>query len=237
MEGRMRIVGLAKTSLLDWDGNVTAVIYLPGCNFRCPVCHNRELVLEPDRVDEVPWKEVEDFINDNREFLDGVVVTGGEPTIHKDLPELLRKLRRLDVKIKLDTNGSRPDVLESLIGEGLVDFIAMDLKAPLDSKYDTVAGVEVDLSAIKRSIEIIMSSGIDYEFRTTVVPVLLKDNDYERIASYVGTAKRYALQHFRPKNTLDPNFSVLDPIPEARMKAIAEKCKLYVRRVVIRGGI
>ncbi len=233
----MRIAGLAKTSLLDWDGNVTAVIYLPGCNFRCPVCHNRELVLEPDRVDEVPWKEVEDFINDNREFLDGVVVTGGEPTIHKDLPELLRKLRRLDVKIKLDTNGSRPDVLESLIGEGLVDFIAMDLKAPLDSKYDTVAGVEVDLSAIKRSIEIIMSSGIDYEFRTTVVPVLLKDNDYERIASYVGTAKRYALQHFRPKNTLDPNFSVLDPIPEARMKAIAEKCKPYVRRVVIRGGI
>ncbi|HXZ23271.1 MAG TPA: anaerobic ribonucleoside-triphosphate reductase activating protein [Methanomassiliicoccales archaeon] len=233
----MRIVGLAKTSLLDWDGNVTAVLYLPGCNFRCPVCHNRELVLEPDRVDEVPWEEIEGFINENREFLDGVVVTGGEPTIHKDLPELLRKLKRLGVRVKLDTNGSRPDVIQALIEEGLVDFIAMDLKAPLDSKYDGVAGVEVDLSAIKRSIEIVMSTGIDYEFRTTVVPVLLKDADYERIAAYIGTSKRYALQHFRPKNTLDPNFSVLDPISEERMKAIAEKCKPYVRRVVIRGGI
>ncbi|MGD1060711.1 MAG: anaerobic ribonucleoside-triphosphate reductase activating protein [Methanomassiliicoccales archaeon] len=233
----VRIAGFSKTSLLDWDGNVSAVIYLPGCNFRCPICHNRELVLEPEKLDEVHWDVVEGFISDNKEFLDGVVVTGGEPTIHQDLPELLAKLKRLGVKVKLDTNGSNPDMLQDLIRDGLIDSVAMDIKAPLDEKYEDVAGVRLDLEKVKRSIQIIMTSHIEYEFRTTIVPVLLKDPDYERIAAYIGTARKYVLQHFRPKNTLDARFSALDPSDEGKVRAIAERCKPYVRKVVIRGGV
>ncbi|MCX6652532.1 MAG: anaerobic ribonucleoside-triphosphate reductase activating protein [Methanomassiliicoccales archaeon] len=233
----MRIVGFSKTSLLDWDGMVSAVIYLPGCNFRCPICHNRDLVLEAEKLEEVPWQQVEEFILEHREFLDGVVVTGGEPTIHKDLPDLLRRLKRLGVKVKLDTNGTHPEMLQDLIRSSLVDYVAMDLKAPLDDLYEDVAGTKVDLAKIKRSIETIMSSGLDYEFRTTIVPVLLKDQDYERIAAYIGTARKYALQHFRPQNTLDPNFSVLDPSDDDKVRAIAGRCKPYVRKIVIRGGV
>jgi pyruvate formate lyase activating enzyme len=233
----VRIAGFSKTSLLDWDGNVTAVIYLPGCNFRCPICHNGELVLHPDHFEEVPWATIEAFIEDNREFLDGIVVTGGEPTIHSDLPELLAKLRRLGMRVKLDTNGSNPEMIEGLIRDGLVDYVAMDIKAPLDERYDEVAGVGVDLEKVKRSIELLMTSPVDYEFRTTIVPVLLKDPDYERIAAYIGTARKYTLQHFRPKNTLDARFSALDPSDEGRVRAIAEKCKPYVRKVIIRGGV
>jgi len=231
----VRIVGFSKTSLLDWDGKVTAVIYLPGCNFRCPFCHNRELVLNTDALEEVPFEEVKEFIESNLDFLDGVVVSGGEPTIHRDLPELLRALKELGVKVKLDTNGSNPDMLADLIRSGLVDFVAMDLKAPLDEKYADLAGTEVDLEKVKRSIALIMTSGVDYEFRSTMVPVLLHDVDYERMAAYIGTAKRYALQQFRPKNTIDGALSMLDPLKEEKVTKIAERCKPYVRRVIIRG--
>lgn len=233
----VRICGFARTSLLDWDGRVTAVIYLPGCNMRCPFCHNRELVLAPESYEEVPFDFVAAYVKDNLEFLDGIVVTGGEPTIHRDLPELIVRVRELGVKVKLDTNGTNPEMLQDLIRSGLVDYVAMDIKAPLDEGYGELAGVEVRLDRIERSIEIIMSSGIDYEFRTTVVPILLKDADVERIAAYIGTARKYALQHFVPRDTIDPNLSVIDPLPEERMRAIAERCKPYVRKVVVRGGI
>ncbi|HUL39638.1 MAG TPA: anaerobic ribonucleoside-triphosphate reductase activating protein [Methanomassiliicoccales archaeon] len=232
-----RIAGFNRTSLLDWDGCVTAVVYLPGCNFRCPFCHNRQLVLTPEDYEEVPIEFVEDYIEENREFLDGIVITGGEPTIHKDLPELARRLKRLGMKVKLDTNGTNPEMLKDLIDAGLVDFVAMDLKAPLDEGYDDLAGTKVELDDIKRSISIIMSSGIDYEFRTTMVPILLKPEDYERMAAYVGTAKKLVLQHFSPRNTIDPSFSVLKPLDEAKVRSIAERCRPYVRRLVIRGGI
>lgn len=233
----VKICGFAKTSLLDWDGYVTAVIYLPSCNFRCPFCHNKELVLTPEVYDEVPFDFIEEYVRDNLEFLDAIVITGGEPTIHKDLPQLIRKVRALGVKVKLDTNGTNPDMLQDLIKAGLIDYVAMDIKAPLNQEYDELAGTKVQLDQIKRSIEIIMSSGIDYEFRTTMVPILLKEADYEKIAAYIGTAKKYALQHFVPKNTLDPNLSVIAPLSEEKVKAIAEICKPYVRKVVIRGGI
>jgi pyruvate formate lyase activating enzyme len=233
----VKICGFAKTSLLDWDGYVTAVIYLPSCNFRCPFCHNKELVLTPEVYDEVPFDFIEEYVRDNLEFLDAIVITGGEPTIHKDLPQLIRKVRALGVKVKLDTNGTNPDMLQDLIKAGLIDYVAMDIKAPLNQEYDELAGTKVQLDQIKRSIEIIMSSGLDYEFRTTMVPILLKEADYEKIAAYIGTAKKYALQHFVPKNTLDPNLSVIAPLSEEKVKAIAEICKPYVRKVVIRGGI
>jgi pyruvate formate lyase activating enzyme len=232
-----RIVGFNRTSLLDWDGRVSALIYLPGCNFRCPFCHNRQLVLAPEEYEEIPFDFIESFVRENSEFLDGIVVTGGEPTIHKDLPELIRRIKGLGMRVKLDTNGSNPEMLEDLIRAGLIDYIAMDLKAPLDQRYDDLAGVHVDVEKLKRSIKVIMESGIEYEFRTTMVPILLKPEDYESMAAFIGTAKKYVLQHFVPKNTLDPNLSVVKPLDDGKVRLIAERCKPYVRKLVIRGGL
>ncbi len=235
--GAMRIIGFIKTSLLDWDGHVVAVLYLPGCNFRCPFCHNKDLVLSPDSMEEVPLEEIEQYVRDNAEFLDGVVVTGGEPTIHSDLPGLLSRLKALGVKVKLDTNGTNPDMLGDVLEAGLVDYVAMDLKAPLDEKYDELAGVDVPIDRVKRSIEVLRNSGVEHEFRTTVVPILLTQKDVERIAAYIGGASKFAIQQFRPGSTLDPNLSVVKPYPRGTMLAMAECAKQYVRKVVIRGDV
>ncbi len=233
----MKIIGFIRTSLLDWDGHVVAVIYLPGCNFRCPFCHNHEVVLSPGSFEEVPLGEIEAYVRENAEFLDGVVVTGGEPTIHPDLPKLLSRLKALGTKVKLDTNGTNPEMLEDVLEAGLVDYVAMDIKAPLDEKYDDLAGVPVPLDKVKRSIEIIRSSGVDHEFRTTVVPILLASGDVERIAAYIGGAKKYAIQQFRPGSTLDPNLGVVKPYPRGTVLGMAESAKRYVRKVVIRGDV
>ena len=233
----MKIIGFIRTSLLDWDGRVAAVLYLPGCNLRCPFCHNREIVESPGSMEEVPLEEVEEYVRDNAEFLDGVVVTGGEPTIHPDLPGLLSRLKALGTKVKLDTNGTNPDMLQDVLEAGLVDYVAMDIKAPLDEKYDDLAGVPVPLEKVKRSIEIIRASGVDHEFRTTVVPVLLAPGDVERIAAYIGGAKKYAIQQFRPGDTLNPNLGAVKPYPRGTVLSMAESAKRYVRKVVIRGDV
>lgn len=233
----MKIIGFIKTSLLDWDGHVVSSIYLPGCNFRCPYCHNRDVVLRPETFEEVPWAEVEEYVRSNREFLDGVVVTGGEPTVHEDLPEFLRKLRDLGVKVKLDTNGSNPKMLQDILAAGLVDYVAMDLKAPLNEKYADVVGVNVDLDDIKRSIELLETSGVEHEYRTTVVPVLLTPGDIESMAAYIGGTKKYALQQFRPGHTLDPRLEMAKPYPQGTMLGMAETAQRYVRKVVLRGDV
>ncbi len=223
----MKIIGFIKTSLLDWDGHVVVSIYLPGCNFRCPFCHNRDVVLSPDAFDEIPFPEIEEYIRSNSEFLDGIVVTGGEPTIHKDLPELLRKIKDLGMKVKLDTNGTNPEMLRDVIEAGLVDYVAMDLKAPLNEKYDDLAGVSVDLGRIKSSIEILETSGVEHEFRTTVVPILLTAQDIEAMAAYIGGTRKFALQQFRPEHTLDANLSVIKPYSKAAILGMAENAKQY----------
>jgi pyruvate formate lyase activating enzyme len=233
----MRIIGFIKTSLLDWDGRVTAVVYLPGCNFRCPFCHNKEIVLSPDSMEEVPLEEIEEYVRSNAEFLDGIVVTGGEPTIHNDLPELLSRLKALGIKVKLDTNGTNPDMLKDVLDAGLVDYVAMDIKAPLDEKYDDLTGVSAPVDKVKRSIELLRASGVEHEFRTTVVPILLAPGDVERIAAYIGGADKFAIQQFRPGNTMDPNLSVVKPYPRGTVLSMAECAKQYVRKVVIRGDV
>ncbi len=231
----MKIIGFIKTSLLDWDGKVVASIYLPGCNFHCHFCHNRDAVLHPETFPEVQWDEIAEFISSNREFLDGVVVTGGEPTLQSDLPDLLRKLKDLGTMVKLDTNGSNPAMLQDIIDAGLVDYVAMDIKAPLNSKYEDVVGTKVDLDAIKCSIKILETSDIDHEFRTTVVPILLTAHDIELIAAYIGGTKKYALQQFRQTRCLDTAFEVIVPYPKATIRSMAETARKYVKKVVIRG--
>lgn len=230
-----RIAGVAKTSLLDWDGMVVATIYLQGCNLRCPFCHNPDLVPIKDDVDTVPWESLQEYLSENADFLDGVVITGGEPTMNEDLPDLIRRIRALGLKVKLDTNGTNPTMLQDLLRSGLLDFVAMDLKGPLDEKYSQVCGTQVDLEAIKRSIDLIMTSGVDYEFRTTVVPHYLKPADIERMAAYIGGARKYALQRFKNDRTLDKRLGQIDPYSEAQMLGMAETARRYVDKVVVRG--
>lgn len=198
----MLIGGFQKTSLLDYPEKISAIVFTQGCNFRCPYCHNPELLKNGSNTSEWSITSVLDFLKTRVGKLDGVVVTGGEPCLHKDLANFLREIKKLGFLIKLDTNGSNPDMLESLIKEKLVDYIAMDIKAPF-KKYKNVAGVDVNVDDITKSINIVKSCGIDYEFRTTVLKSLLTVEDFEQIGKEISGAKRYYLQKFVPSKTLD----------------------------------
>ena len=231
----MKIGGFIKTTLLDWEGKVACTIYLTGCDFRCPYCHNRDLVLHPDQVEGVDEKKMLEYIEENSDFLDGAVISGGEALINAGTLPLIKKLRKLGMKIKIDTNGNHPDVLEDLLGAGLVDMVAMDIKTSLNERYNSATGSKVDAENIRRSIDIVMSSAPDYEFRTTVVPIFVKPEDIENICKEIKGAKKYRLHQFRPKNTLDEALSVLDPYPESKVLGMAEIARKYVKDVKIRG--
>lgn len=202
----MEIKGWIETSFLDWPGKVCAVLFLPSCNLRCPFCHNPDLVLHPEWLDSIPWDHVERRLAALKRWLDGVCVTGGEPTLHPDLPELLRKIRRLGLAVKLDSNGTRPQVLETLVEQGLIDHLAMDFKGPLDpEEYGKCAGVPVSLADIERSMELIRSGRISGEFRTTVVPQWHTSAVLARMAEALGSFRRWTHQEFNPSRTLDPD--------------------------------
>ena len=188
----MKIGGFQKFSLIDYPGKISAVIFTQGCNFRCPYCHNPELVLPELFEKEMLFDEILDFLKLRKEKLDGVVITGGEPTLQRDLAAVIRKIKDLGYSVKLDTNGTNPEILKDLLEAKLLDYVAMDIKAPFE-KYGELAGVEVGIDKIKQSVRQIMISGIDYEFRTTVVKYLLTDRDVEVLKSDFSNVKRYVL--------------------------------------------
>ena len=231
----MKIAGLIKTTLLDWDGMVACTVYLAGCNLRCPYCHNKAIVINADGVEEIGESSVFDYIKNNSDFIDGVVVSGGEPLMNRDLGDFLKKIKALNVKVKIDTNGLFPEMLDDVIGAGLADMVAMDLKSSLNDRYNAVAGADTDIDAIKRSIRIIIDSGIDHEFRTTAVPVYVKEKDIENICKNIKGAKKYRIHQFRNRTTIDDSLSVLDPYPESKLTEMAEIAKKYVKDVRIRG--
>jgi pyruvate formate lyase activating enzyme len=202
------IKGFIATSLIDWPGKISSVIFLGGCGFRCPACHNHRLVTDPDSVDDYPIDKVVDQLRRRKTWIDGVTITGGEPTLRKDLPDLLRLLQNLGLKIKLDTNGSNPGVLTRLIDAKLVDAVFMDVKAPLNARdYTAVAGVAVDPRMIRRSISILKNSGLEIVFRTTVIPGLVEEPELESIRASLGTVPRFLVQPFRGVDTLNPEFT------------------------------
>lgn len=193
----MRIGGLQKFSLIDYPGKMAAIIFSQGCNFRCPFCHNPELV-DPKLYRElIPEEKVLAFLRKRQGKLGGVVISGGEPTLQSDLISFLDKIRCLGYFIKLDTNGSHPEVLEKIIDLRLVNYVAMDIKAPL-KKYNTAAGVSVSGDSIKESIRVIISSGIAHQFRTTLVKPLCSAADIQDMRLLVGGAQEYTLQSFVP---------------------------------------
>ena len=198
--------GIQKLTLIDYPGKVAATVFTVGCNFLCPYCHNPELV-DPKKIKEqekISEQEILDFLATRQGLLEGVCITGGEPTLYSDLPEFIKKLKAMGFLVKLDSNGSNPHVLEKLLAEGLVDFIAMDIKAPLE-KYKKIAGERVSLENIQRSTELVRLAP-DYEFRTTVLPSLLSSKDILSIGRWIQGAKNYYLQQFKPTKTLDEKF-------------------------------
>jgi pyruvate formate lyase activating enzyme len=193
----MIIKGLQKTTLLDFPGKLACTIFTAGCNFRCPFCHNSSLVVRAGEVDEIPMESFLSYISKRKGLLDGVAITGGEPLLNPDIDELMRKIRAEGLLIKLDTNGAYPDRLEALLDEGLVDYVAMDIKNTKE-KYALTAGLDesFDISTIERSIDIIMKKAPDYEFRTTVVRELHTPDDLVAISEWITDAKNYFLQKY-----------------------------------------
>lgn len=232
----MLIGGLQKSSLIDYPEKISAVIFTQGCNFRCPYCHNPELIEQnPNTV--IDESEVIKFLTTRIGKLDGVVITGGEPTLNKDLPEFIKKIKDLGFAIKLDTNGTNPKMLEKLIQEKLIDYFAMDIKAPLD-KYSEVTCSKVNTDDILKSIEILKNSQIchnfDYEFRTTVVKSQLMLEDFEKISDLIKGTKKYYLQKFVPSKTLNSTFMNQTTYSNEEFKTIIEALKKDIKLVELR---
>lgn len=229
----VEVKGIQKLSLVDYPGKLCATIFLGGCNFRCPYCYNKQLILEPEKIPTIPEEQVLNFLKERNGFLDGVCICGGEPTLHSDLSEFIRKIKKLGYSIKLDTNGSNPEMLKKLFEEELVDYVAMDIKAPLE-KYEEVSGVKVDIEKLKESIELIRGNSIEFEFRITAVPGLVNERDLIRIGELLKGSKRFFIQQFRPKNTLVKRYENVKPYSQEELENFADKLKPYFEHCGVR---
>lgn len=234
----MDIKGFIDTSFVDWDGEVASVVFTPGCNFKCPYCYNHELVFDPQGYPNVPRDHIFSFLDEHADFIDGVVIIGGEPTIHPGLVEFCRSLKDKGLKVKLDTNGTNPDIMKELLDENLVDYVAMDVKAPLNQdKYSRVVGKKVngEVAKIKETIQVVISSGVDHEFRTTVVPTFHETQDIEDIAKTLKDANRYVLQKYAPLNIRGDSLDGIPSPSDEEMEDLATAARQYVETVKWRG--
>ena len=208
----MDIKGFLETSFLDWPGKIASVLFLPGCNFRCPFCHNHGLVLNHQAYPSLPWRDVKARLGKFRGWIDGVVVTGGEPTLSPDLPDLLNQIKQAGFQVKLDTNGSRPEVLQSLMNMGLLDHVAMDVKGPLDeTSYARAAGRPGFVDAVRQSLDLLEAWDRPYSLRTTVVPQLHSESDVFCLARQLPSAPDWTLQSFNPENALRSEYRAFTP--------------------------
>jgi pyruvate formate lyase activating enzyme len=233
----MDIKGFVDLSLVDWDGRVSSVIFLPRCNLRCPYCYNSTLVLHPVELPTVPFKEIEDYLKQHRNWIEGVVITGGEPTVHEDLLNLCSKIKGMGFLVKLDTNGTNPNVVKRLIEKGMVDYVALDVKAPLkEEKYSVASGVDAKilLEKIRETIKILLDFKADYEFRTTLVPTLHEKTDVEEICREIRGCKKYVFQNFRSDvETINPAFKGLKPFTDREMEAFLMLARKYVPDTIL----
>jgi len=209
----MIIAGLQKLTLVDYPGKLACTVFLAGCNFRCPWCYNPELVL-PEKIEKgfkMTKKDFFDFLKFRTNLLDGVVICGGEPTLNKDLPVFCKRIKKMGYLIKLDSNGSNPEMIKDLINEKLIDYVAMDIKAP-KQKYKEATGSKIDIKQIQKSIDILKEGKVNYEFRTTMIPKLLGKEDIIEIVRWIGPAKKYFLQSFQgERDTINSDFKDINP--------------------------
>lgn len=229
----MTIHGFNKTTLLDYPEHLAATIFTGGCNFRCPFCHNSDLVLFPEEQPAIPEEEVLSCLDRRRGILQGVCITGGEPALQKDLPEFIKKIKEMGYLVKLDTNGYRPEVLWKLLEQGLLDYVAMDVKASR-GRYAAAAGVKnIDLSRIEESIAMLKGAKIPYEFRTTVVKGIHEIEEFDAIGKWLEGGRVYYLQAFREnENVMEEGFCAFS---EKEMQQMAEIARKYIDKVYLRG--
>jgi pyruvate formate lyase activating enzyme len=233
----MQIAAVQKLTLLDFPGKTACTVFVPGCNFRCGYCHNPELV-EPKLVEKTAKNLISEedffgFLAKRKGMLDGVCVTGGEPTLQKDLPDFLKQIRRRGFLVKLDTNGSRPDVLEKLFKARLLDYVALDVKSSPEG-YEKLVGVDVS-EKIQSSKNLIMQSGVPYEFRTTLVRELVDEKEWEKILEFVKGAEKFFLQNFEGKHgCLDSAFEKYHGFTNSELKKMCEQATEFVGKCGVR---
>lgn len=237
----MEFRGFHRVSLLDYPGKIAAIAFVGGCSFRCGFCYNRDLVLNPESLPSLSEAQILRHLEANKGWLDGLVITGGEPTIHSELPSFLEKVKKLGYSVKLDTNGSNSKMLAELIEKHLVDYVALDVKAPLvEDKYQAAIGIQANgaLKDVETSIDLLRSSnGIDYEFRTTVVPGLLSKEDITQIAERIGGAKRYFIQQFKSNNShVDEKYSKVAPYPLELLREVQMQIASNFQVCKVRGA-
>ncbi|KAF0158987.1 MAG: pyruvate formate lyase activating enzyme [Syntrophaceae bacterium] len=229
----MKIGGLQKVSLIDYPGKISAIIFTQGCNFRCPYCHNPELVEQKLYRPCLSEKDILAFLTTRQGKLDAVTITGGEPTLQKDLIPFIKKIRNMGFAVKLDSNGSQPDVLASMIQERLLDFVALDVKAPIE-KYQSVVQIPVAIDVIRESIRLVLKAKIQHEFRTTILASLLTAKDILAIVREIAGAKRYALQKFQPARTLNKRYIQEKTYSDEEFLKIKKQLEKNVPLIIIR---
>jgi len=229
----MKIGGLQKVSLIDYPGKISSIVFTQGCNFRCPYCHNPELIEQKLYQPCLSEKDILEFFKTRQGKLDAVTITGGEPTLQENLIPFIKKIRQMSFAVKLDSNGSRPDVLARLIREKLLDFIALDVKAPLE-KYRDVVKVPVAIDAIRESILLVLKAKIPHEFRTTVVSSLLTPDDILVIGREITGATRYALQKFQPSRTLNKKYLKEKTYSDEQFLKIKKQLEKKIPLIIIR---
>lgn len=230
----MHIVGMQKLTLLDYPEHVACTIFTPGCNFRCPWCHNLTIAKDAVSSGNINEDDVMEYLEHRKNVLDGVVVTGGEPTLQSDLPEFVARIKECGFKVKLDTNGTNPNMLESMIHNGLVDYVAMDIKNSIDS-YGMTAGIDVNniIGSIQRSMSVLINGTVDYEFRTTVVNEFHTEASFEAMAKLIAGAKRFFLQAY--KHNGDPSLPTFHTPSIEQLNRYADIMRSTIQHVEIRG--
>lgn len=227
------IVGLQRLSLKDYPGKLCAKAIVPGCNFRCPYCDKADIVLNYQGMELIPEGEVLSHLYRVRGYLDGLCLGGGEPTLHNGLLSFVYRVKSIGSLVKLDTNGSRPKRIRKLMEEGVVDYIAMDVKAPLE-RYKEVVRYKVDVDAVRQSIRLLRRGGVDYEFRTTMVPGLIDGGDLEEIAKTLIGSKRFIIQQFKPGRTLCPEFGDIRPYSMGELREYRDRVAPYFHQCMLR---
>jgi len=228
------IKGFQGTSLLDYPGRIASLIFFGGCNLTCPFCHNPGLVLEPDQYPDIDAEELLEELQERRNFIDGVVITGGEPTLVPGLEDLLERIQGLGLRIKLDTNGLAPARLRALLEWGLVDTVALDLKTRPE-RYGELHTGPVNLGAVAESLRLLLTSGTDYEVRTTCVPGLVELADIHAMGAHLRGSRRWALQSFVPEHALREELQALPPHSPAVLEQLAAAARGYAEQVILRG--
>ncbi len=233
----MIIAGIQRTSLLDWPGKICSTIFIAGCNFRCPFCHNPELVLpsQIELLEPLTENEILALIVERKQLIDGVCITGGEPLLSPDITNFVHKIKATGLPVKIDTNGSAPTLLRKIVDDNLVDYIAMDIKAPRE-RYNELAGFNINLRFIEESIKILKDSNINYEFRTTVVKTLLGKDDIIKIGEWVKGAKAYYLQQCNGgEKVLDPTFKWIKSYTPEELENMLRAVRSNFEKTGLRG--